>query len=98
MILTIGNSTINKACMKYKHVISHAAVVLTMVKMIIQSASQLGEYSKNNMMFCKVWIRLDQALFLITNPLFKDYHWVEWYNTTAKTYSVFNSDEHRAQC
>ena len=40
---------------------------------------------------------LDQALFLNSNALFKDYCWAERYSTTAKTYGTFNSDEHTAQ-
>ena len=49
------------------------------------------------MMHCKIQTMFDQALFLNTNPLFLDCHWVEQYNTMTETYGTINSYQHRAQ-
>ena len=79
---------------KYKHDISHAAVALIMVKMMIQSMFPLSKYSKkSNMMHHKIQIMFDRALHFNWNPLFLDYCWLERYNTMTEMYALFNSYE-----
>ena len=66
--------------------------------MPIQSVFPLDGYKLRKLLYNEIQTMFDQALFLNTNPHFKDCRWVESYNRMVDTYGMCNSNEQTAQC
>ena len=66
--------------------------------MPIQSVFPLDGYKLRKLLYNEIQTMFDQALFLNTNPHFKDCRWVKSYNRMVDTYGTCNSNEQTAQC